>query len=440
MVNVVPYLPGMGGALSLLTLWAAYKTGRKRRLLEGLPTSKTTGVFIGFVELKGTAESAAPLISFLAEQACVVYRWQVEEHWSRTVTETYTDDKGKTQTRTRTESGWKQIADGGEMIPFYLKDEEGCILIRPEQAKIETIQILAETCSPGDPLYYGKGPAEAIWDSTYRRRFVETAIPLQAALYVVGQARERQDVVAPEIAADSQAPLFLISTRTEEQVRRGMQWGAIGWIILGLMLVVGGALGRDALQNIPLPAHLWFYGALAAGYLLVGTLAWTWMIYNSLVDLRNRVRQAWSLVDIQLQRRFDLIPNLTTCVQGYRDYEARLQTELAAIRAQLQATPPGMAGPDHTAISGLVAGVAERYPELQANEGFLTLQKNLTDTEQRIALARSYFNEIATHYNTRLKVIPEKYIGRLGGMQPQALMAANDFARAAVTVDLTPAR
>lgn len=164
------------------------------------------------------------------------------------------------------------------------------------------------------------------------------------------------------------------------------------------------------------------------------------MIFNSLVDLRQRVRAAWALVDIQLKRRFDLIPNLVNCVKGYRDHEAQLQTELAALRTQLGATPPGVAGPDHAAVSQQVAGIAERYPELKANDAFLALQKNLSDTEQRIALARSYFNDIATHFNTRLETVPEKFVAALGAMKPQPLMAANDFERAPVTVDLAPAR
>ena len=133
------YLPLIGALLGLLTLWGAFRAGRRRRLVENLPTSKTTGVFIGLVELKGTAESANPLTSFLAEQPCVDYQWSVEEHWSRTVTETHTDSDGKSHTETHTESGWTTVASGGEMIPFYLQDDCGVILIRPEGAKLEPV-------------------------------------------------------------------------------------------------------------------------------------------------------------------------------------------------------------------------------------------------------------------------------------------------------------
>jgi hypothetical protein len=160
------------------------------------------------------------------------------------------------------------------------------------------------------------------------------------------------------------------------------------------------------------------------------------MVFNSLIDLRQRVRQAWSLVDVQLQRRHDLIPALVASVQGYRDYEQKLQSELAVLRSQLQATPPGVAGPDYGAVAKAVNCVVERYPDLKANESFANLQKNLIETEQRIALARGYFNEIATNFNTRLEIVPESFVARLAAMKPQTLMAANDFERAAVKVTL----
>lgn len=440
MHDLAPFLPLLGTLLALLSLVMAFKDGRKRRLIENLPTSKTTGVFIGLVELKGTAESGAPLKSRLAEADCVQYQWTVEEQWSRTVTETYTDSKGNSQTRTRTESGWTQVDAGGEMTPFYLQDDCGIILVRPAGAKLEPLEIFDETCTPASPLYYGKGPGRAVADSTFQRRFVERAIPVHAKLFVVGHARERQDVVAPEIAADRNTPLFLVSTRSEEQVSRGIKWGARGWGFFGLVAAVGCAIWRDGARNADLSPHLVLYVVIASAYLLVGAGAWVWMVFNSLVDLRQRVRQAWALVDIQLKRRFDLIPNLVSCVKGFRDHEAQLQTELAALRTQLNATPPGVAGPDHAAVSLAVMAIAERYPELKADQAFLSLQKTLSDTEQRIALARSYFNEIATHYNTRLEVVPERFIARWGAMKPQPLMAANDFERAPVSVNVAPGR
>lgn len=435
MHTVALLLPWFGGLLGLLCLWAAFRAGRRWRLVQNLPTSKTTGVFVGLVELKGTAESAHPLTSYLAEQPCVCYQWTVEEHWSRTVTETYRDHEGKTRTRTRHESGWTTVAHGGESIPFYLQDDCGAVLVRPDGAKLELAGMFHETCARGDALYYAKGPAHAVADSDHRRRFCEAGIPQHAMLYVVGQARERHDLVAPEIAHDPNAPLFLISTRSEQQVGGGMKWGQRLWASFGLVLAVAGVVGRDAMLGVPLESRLGLYALVGLGYLAVGALAWVWMVFNSLVDLRLRVGQAWSLVEIQLKRRNDLIPNLVALVRGYRDHESRVQSELAAMRAELLATPPGAPGPDYHAVGNAVVAIAERYPELKADSSFLNLQKHLGDTENRIALARGYFNDIATHYNTRLEIVPERFVARLAAMKPRALMAANAFERAPVKVE-----
>ena len=426
--------PGLGALLSLVCLYFSLRAAKRQRLVENLPTSKTTGVFIGLVELKGTAEAEQPLQSFLTEQRCVYYSWSVEEHWSRTVTETYTDSKGVTRTRTRHESGWKTVDSGGEQIDFYLEDDCGAIRIVPDEAKIEPVTVFDITCSPTDPLYYAKGPDFAVPHSDHRRRFLERAIPLHESIYVMGKTRERDDIVAPEIAHDAEAPMFLISTRTEEAVRTGLRWQF--WLLglLGLALCVGGFLVRDAVLERDVALFVLTYIAAAIGYVFAWLIGWTWMAYNSLIDLRQRVQQAWSNTDVQLKRRNDLIPNLVLVVQGMRDHERELQTELAELRSQLEATRPGQAGPDHHACAPLVAAVIERYPELKSNDSFLQLQQELVSTEQRIALARAYFNDITTFYNTRLQIIPDRVIAALGRMQAETLMSAADFERAPVKV------
>ena len=109
-----PLIPVIAGSLAVLgCLFGALRNYQRKRLIDDMPTSKTQGVFIGMAELKGSAESESPFTSYLAGKACVLYDWKIEEHWSRTVHETYTDSKGQTHARTRTESGWKQVDSGG---------------------------------------------------------------------------------------------------------------------------------------------------------------------------------------------------------------------------------------------------------------------------------------------------------------------------------------
>jgi len=435
-----PLFPWIGFAIAIFALWASLHACYRRRLIDNLPVSKTQGVFIGLVELKGTAECEKPLVSYLAASPCVYYAFDIEERWSRLVTETVRDEKGNMRTVTRRESGWTSVASRTESTPFYLQDDTGSVQVLPEGARIEAAGVFSQTCSPFDALYYGKGPAGGIIDSDHVRRFTESVIALHAPLFLVGQARERKDMVAPEIAADPKASDYLISTRTQEQVSSGLGWQFWLFLLLGLVTAPGGHILGDLAGNNGITGiSLLLYIGEFILFVLAWTIGWIVTVFNSLVELRQRVEQGWGQVDIQLKRRHDLIPNLVDCVKGYTNYEASTQQALAEMRSQLSATAPGQAGADFSSVLAQVQILREAYPELKANTNFLSLQKSLSDTEQRIALARSYFNSIATFYNTRLQVVPDRFIAALGGMKPRALMEANDFERAPVEVKFAAA-
>jgi len=304
--------------LTLLLLGFALRAGRRLRFLMDTPTSKAKGVFIGQVEMAGQAAIANPVRSFLAGTTAVWFRYQIEEEWERWETETYTDSKGETRTRQVRRSGWTEVARGGETPPFFLEDDTGAVLIRPEGADVEAVEVFAETVGRESALYYGKGPATAIADSNHRRRFREQALAVGADLFVAGRARERSDVVAPEIAADKGADLFLISCRGEAKVQSGYrtQFWLLG--LLALLPLPAVELIRAHANHGPLPWPL--AGGTTAGLVLAWVVVWLWMAFNSLVQLRNRAAQAWSLVDVQLKRRADLIPRLVGVVTGLRDY------------------------------------------------------------------------------------------------------------------------
>lgn len=425
----------IGAVIAIGCLIVAFRFFHKKRLIDDLPTSKTLGAFIGLVELKGTAESEAPLTSHLAEISCIMYDWKIEEHWSRTVTETYRDAKGHMQTRTRHESGWNTVAHGDESVPFYLQDDTGVIRIQSDGAKIEDKEVFDKTVNRTDPLYFGKGPQNEIANTDHRRRFHETAVPLHTPLYIIGQARERQDVVAAEVTRDKNSPLFIISTRTERQVSSGYGWWLWLCLVLGLLAGVAGVLIADLTDKSS--ATGWqLYAVAVGGFLLLLALGWVWTVFNSLIGLRQRVQQAWAQVDVQLKRRHDLIPNLTEVVAGYSAHEREVQELVTKLRQQMIATPPGVAGPDYSGFMPSLRATVERYPELKASELFLKLQQSLTETEQRIALARDYFNNIASFYNARLEIVPDRFVASLMRLHAQPLLSAADFERAPVQVKL----
>jgi hypothetical protein len=206
--------------------------------------------------------------------------------------------------------------------------------------------------------------------------------------------------------------------------------------ILGLSLLLGGLWLHDAMAESAFaqPFSIWIYILAAFGYGFAWFIGWFIMVYNSLTNLKQRVSQAWSNVDVQLKRRADLIPNLIAAVQGSRAHEADMQTLVAELRNQLAATAPWQQGPDPAAITPKLMALLENYPDLKANENFLRLQESLVDTEHRIALARGYYNDIATFYNTRLKIVPDRFIAKLARLTPRTLMSANQFEREAVQV------
>ena len=156
------------------------------------------------------------------------------------------------------------------------------------------------------------------------------------------------------------------------------------------------------------------------------------MVYNSLLALKNRVEQAWKNVDVQLKRRHDLIPRLVEVVQGYKQHEAELHEHLVMLRNEAQVA----IGDAATACTPTVMALKEAYPDLEANTLFQNLQDELTRTEQKIALARGYYNDIVGENNERVERIPDRFFRGLARMGRRKYYEAQNFERAPVKVDL----
>lgn len=144
-------------------------------------------------------------------------------------------------------------------------------------------------------------------------------------------------------------------------------------------------------------------------------------MYNGLVTARMRVKEAWSDIDIQLKRRFDLIPNLVNTVKGSTNFESStLEKVIAARSAGMAAKTPAQVGEADVAMRGALTGffaLAESYPDLKSNQNFIALQNELSDTENKIQAARRFYNSVVTEYNTKIQTVPTNIFASMFGFQ-----------------------
>ncbi len=156
---------------------------------------------------------------------------------------------------------------------------------------------------------------------------------------------------------------------------------------------------------------------------LVGVFAV--IIYNNLVGLRNQVKNSWAQIDVELQRRFDLIPNLVETVKGYMNHEEAVLTKVTELRsswasASTVADKANLENELSGALKSIMA-LAEGYPDLKSNTNFLSLQDELANTENKLSSARVSYNNVVTMYNTKLEVFPNNIIAPMFGFKPEDL-------------------
>lgn len=168
---------------------------------------------------------------------------------------------------------------------------------------------------------------------------------------------------------------------------------------------------------------------LVIGIVIIGLLLFVGvifiLIYNSLVTLRNRVKNAWAQIDVQLKRRYDLIPNLVETVKGYASHEKAVfenvtKARAAAISATGVANHAQAENMLSSALKSLFA-VAENYPELKASQNFMMLQEELSGTESKIAYARQFYNDSVMEYNIKIQQIPYNIVAGLFGFKKEEL-------------------
>ena len=164
------------------------------------------------------------------------------------------------------------------------------------------------------------------------------------------------------------------------------------------------------------------------------------VIYNQLVTLRQRVQNAWSQIDVQLQRRFDLIPNLVETVKGYMTHEQETLTKVTDLRsswanAKTVEEKANLEGELTNTLKTIMA-VAENYPNLKADQSFNKLQTELSDTENKISYSRQFYNDTVTMYNTKLETFPSNLVAGMFGFKSSTLFNVdNEEAKKAVKVE-----
>ncbi len=180
-----------------------------------------------------------------------------------------------------------------------------------------------------------------------------------------------------------------------------------------------------------------------ATYIVIGAVVliafWILVAYNGLVTLRNRVREAWSQIDVQLKRRSSLIPNLVEAVKGYAKHEKGVFEEVTKARsAMINAKTPGNKAAANDMLSGALKSlfaVAEAYPALRASENFKQLQDEISDTETKVAASRQFYNTNVLDLNNTIETMPTALIANMFGFRKEEFFKATDSEKADIKVN-----
>lgn len=166
-----------------------------------------------------------------------------------------------------------------------------------------------------------------------------------------------------------------------------------------------------------------------------------WSLYNGLVSLKTSIEEAWSQIDVQLKRRSDLIPNLVETVKGYAKHEKTIFSDVTKARSAMMGArsmeSKAAASDMLTAALGKLIAIAEAYPQLKANENFVQLQKELSDTEDKVAYSRQYHNSLIRDYNEKIRTFPNTLFNESLGFHEKEYFQALEGERKSVKVNFS---
>ena len=464
----------MTGALAIGLGVACLSSWRKKWVIDDTPTSTCRGVFVGRNEVVGQAVPLYdPITTPFSQTPAVWFSWELER-WQKS------GDNHE----------WVTIESRSTAAPFWLQDETGRVLVRPRGADLEPVQTLCEkldrdfappysrwqlrqwvllgedtverTHSMPDSSFSAPPTVDGGWfDNTPdtasaisslsgKHRITEKVIAAGAPIYLLGTANPRTD--GPGLEFSGRTGDLLVSTKSEEQVASSSGWTArlcgLGCLLLSAVFV--GAATDAVFDEIKWFLIAWTVG-IEVGILFLLTLQRN---YNRQVEVKEQAAKAWSLIDVSLQRRTELIPNLVEVVKQYGEHERKVQAALTELRA-VPAKPATEELPSDATLEGAqntdrglkqaaktTVALAEDYPDLKASQVYLDLQLRIADAEESVASARQFYNDAIEVLRTRRSQFPGSLFARFVDVPSWKLFEAEEAARftpsAAVAPDAAP--
>ncbi|HEY4376473.1 MAG TPA: LemA family protein [Acidimicrobiales bacterium] len=450
--------------LASIAFWKAWL---RKWEVDDTPTSTCRGVFFGRNEVDAPAQPTQPLSSPLDRVPCVWFQWHLERYQSN----------GKS-------SSWVTVEKRATAAPFWLQDPSGRVLVRPRGAEIEahdsgdrridrnyavpyTIWQLRQWTLVGEDQIerqqsmadaaFREQPGQGHWFHTDigiplhalsgRYRISEHVIPIGQPTYLLGDAQPRPEAPGLEFVAGDGHHLFL-SDKSERAVSksagRSTFWLMLASLALSAVLAL---LVSTSATHHPRPwwAAVSLVAELAVLFVVYGT-----KVFNREVAVKEQAAKAWSMIDVSLRRRNDLLPNLGEVAAAYAAHEQATQESVAALRAgavlpaaetlpsdahlqAVQASDRAARTSAHT-----VFALAEAYPDLKANTVFLDLQRRITDTENLVASSRQFYNDAITVLRDRRQTFPGNLVAWMVKVPSWQLFEAEEAAAAPVAIHVDP--
>ena len=460
----------MTGAFAIGLGFACLSSWRKKWVIDDTPTSTCRGVFVGRNEVVGQAVPLyEPIVTPFSQTSAVWFSWNLER-WEKSGDNSSWVSKEKRQTA----------------APFWLQDETGRVLVRPRRADLEPVQTLCEKLdrdfappysrwqlrqwvlvgedaierseSLADTAFAAPPTVDGGWfDSTPDTaspistlsgtwRVTERVIAAGAPIYLLGTASPRTD--GPGLEFSGKTGDLLVSTKSEAQVASSSGWSArlcgLGCLVLSAVFV--GAATSARFDEVKWFLVVWTLG-LEVGILFLLTLQRN---YNRQVEVKEQAAKAWSLIDVSLQRRSELIPNLVAVAKEYGAHEQGVQQAAAELRA-VPEKPPTEELPSDATIEGAqstdrglksaaktAVALAEASPDLKASSVFGDLQLRIADAEESVASARQFYNDAIEVLRTRRAQFPGSLFARFVDVPSWKLFEAEEAARFVPSVALAP--